>query len=77
VPLTICADGVRRDGVTLFDEVSVAAGSLGTVREKELMYLILNYLDRSKLMGIMDTDLDQAYWPGDYEAFSLNKKSSV
>lgn len=77
VPLTICAEGVRMDGIISFDEVSVAAGSLGTVREKELMYLILNYLDRAKLVGIMDTDLDQAYWPGDYEPFSLDKKSSA
>ena len=76
VPLVICGDGVRRDMVQHFDEVHAAAGSLGTVREKELMYLILNYLDRAKLVGIMDTQQDQAYWPGDYEAFSIRKKPS-
>jgi 2,3-bisphosphoglycerate-independent phosphoglycerate mutase len=76
VPLTICGDGVRRDMVKHFDEVHAAAGSLGSVREKELMYLILNYLDRAKLVGIMDTQRDQAYWPGDYEAFSLGRKPS-
>lgn len=77
VPLTICGDGVRRDMVQHFDEVHAAAGSLGTVRKKELMYLILNYLDRAKLVGIMDTKRDQAYWPGDYEVFSLGKKPSL
>lgn len=76
VPLVICGDGVRRDMVQHFDEVHGAAGSLGTVREKELMYLILNHLDRAKLVGIMDTPRDQAYWPGDYEAFSIRKKTS-
>jgi len=76
VPLVICGDGVRRDMVQHFDEVHCAAGSLGTVRGKELMYLILNHLDRAKLVGIMDTPRDQAYWPGDYEAFSIRKKTS-
>ncbi|WP_027715469.1 alkaline phosphatase family protein [Desulfuromonas sp. TF] len=71
VPLTICGSGVRRDGVNRFDEINAATGALGCVRGKELMYLILNYLDRAKLGGLMDTPVDQAYWPGDYEPFRL------
>ncbi len=72
VPLTLCGEGVRRDAVVKFDEVSVAAGALGTVRNQELMYLILNHLDRIKLMGIMDTDEDQMFWPGRYDKFKVS-----
>jgi 2,3-bisphosphoglycerate-independent phosphoglycerate mutase len=72
VPLTLCGEGVRRDAVVQYDEISVAAGALGTVRNRELMYLILNYLDRIKLMGIMDTDEDQMFWPGRYEKFKVS-----
>ncbi|MDX9746154.1 MAG: alkaline phosphatase family protein [Syntrophales bacterium] len=71
VPLTLCGEGVRRDAVVRFDEISVAAGALGTVRDRELMYLILNHLDRIKLMDIMDTDEDQMFWPGRYEPFKF------
>lgn len=71
VPLMFYGQGVRRDGVSRFNEVDVAAGALGSVRGKELMYLILNHLDRAKLHGIMDTPVDQPYWPGDYEPFRL------
>lgn len=71
VPLLFCGEGVRRDNVAAFDEVSAAAGSLGPVRGKELMYLVLNYLDRIKLSGLMDTPVDQCYWPGESEPFRL------
>ncbi len=71
VPLMFYGQGVRRDGVRRFKEVDVAAGALGRVRGKELMYLILNHLDRAKLQGVMDTPVDQPYWPGNYEPFRL------
>ena len=71
VPLTFLGRGVRKDKVCSFDEVSVSPGALGSVRGKELMYLILNHLERSKLRGIMDTPVDQPHWPGDYEPFRL------
>ncbi len=71
VPLTFCGKGVRRDSVNKFDEISAAGGALGGVRGKELIYLILNNLNRAKLCGLMDTPIDQAYWPGDYEPFRL------
>ncbi len=73
VPLTFHGRGVRRDNVARFDEVSTASGALGVVRGKELMYLILNHLDRSKLHGIMDTPIDQPFWPGNYEPFKIEK----
>ena len=71
VPLTFYGRGVRRDRVSLFNEVDVAGGALGGVRGKELMYLVLNHLDSIKLHGIMDTPVDQPYWPGDYKPFRL------
>lgn len=71
VPLTFIGEGIRRDLVKAFDEVNTASGALGTVRGKELMYLILNHLDRAKLHGVMDTPLDQPFWPGHYEPFSI------
>ncbi|MEN6373275.1 MAG: alkaline phosphatase family protein [Smithella sp.] len=74
VPLVMHGCGVRRDRVESFDEVSAAAGALGMVRGKEMMYLILNYLDRAKLVGTMDTENDQPFWPGNYSWFSLNEE---
>jgi len=71
VPVTVFGRCVRRDKVKNFDEVSVAGGALGSVRGKELMYLILNYLDLAKLQGTMDTPIDQPFWPGPYEPFRL------
>lgn len=71
VPLLFFGEGVRRDDVSRFDEVSAANGALGGVRGNELMYLILNHLERSKLRGLMDTPADQPFWPGDYEPFQL------
>ena len=64
VPLVFCGPGLRRDAVRHYDEVSAAGGVLGVVRGKEFLYLILNHLDRVKLHGLMDTPLDQSYWPG-------------
>lgn len=72
VPMLFIGKGVRRDGVESFDEIAAAGGALGTVRGKELMYLILNYLDRAKLHGVMDTPEDQPYWPGNYKPFNFS-----
>lgn len=71
VPLTFFGKGVRRDAVMHFNEIDVATGAMGDVRGKELMYMILNHLDMSKLHGIMDTPVDQPYWPGEYQPFKL------
>lgn len=71
VPVVFHGRGVRRDKVCRFDEVSATQGALGAVRGRELMYLVLNHLDRSKLAGLMDTPVDQPYWPGHYEPFSI------
>lgn len=71
VPLIFYGPGLRRDRVDHYDEINAAGGALGFVRGKELMYLILNHLDRAKLHGIMDTPVDNPYWPGDYQPFRL------
>lgn len=71
VPLVFCGEGVRRDEVRRFHEIAAATGALGPVRGRELIYLILNALDRAKLAGIMDTPVDQPYWPGHYRPFRL------
>lgn len=73
VPLLIHGTGLRRDSVKRFDEIAVARGALSLVRGRELMYLVLNYLDRAKLQGLMDTPDDQPYWPGDYQPFSADE----
>jgi len=65
VPLTILGKYTRRDGVTGFDEIRCAGGSLGVVRGNELMYLILNFLDRGKLFGLMDSPIDRPYMAAD------------
>ncbi|MFH1674296.1 MAG: alkaline phosphatase family protein [Pseudomonadota bacterium] len=71
VPIVIAGEGVRRDAIERFDEIHCAGGALGLVRGNEFMYLLLNYLDRAKLRGIMDTPDDQAFWPGDSKPFRV------
>ncbi|WDN87326.1 2,3-bisphosphoglycerate-independent phosphoglycerate mutase [Desulfosarcina sp. BuS5] len=74
VPVMFYGTGVRRDNVSEFNEISAAPGVLGNLRGKELIYMILNHLDRSKLHGIMDTPVDQPYWPGVCEPFDNSIK---
>jgi len=71
VPLLMVGKYTWRDQVTRFDEVSCAQGALGQVRGKELMYLILNFLDRGKLMGLRDSPTDQPYFPGKYKPLKI------
>ena len=71
VPLTMVGKYVRRDKVTEFNEITCPRGGLGIVRGKELMYLILNFLDRAKMQGLMDTPVDQPYYPGNYKPLTL------
>jgi 2,3-bisphosphoglycerate-independent phosphoglycerate mutase len=71
VPLLMLGKYTWRDQVTHFDEVSCAQGSLGLVRGKEIMYLILNFLDRGKLVGLRDAPRDQPYFPGKFKPFRI------
>ncbi len=71
VPLVMTGKYVRRDDVTGFDEISCARGGLSLVRGAELMYLVLNFLDRGKLWGLMDSPDDQPFSPGRYTALKV------
>jgi 2,3-bisphosphoglycerate-independent phosphoglycerate mutase len=71
VPITVVGAGVRRDDVGRFDEIRCASGALGFVTGDDFMPLVLNFLDRTKLRGLMDTPKDQPYWPGLRKPFSL------
>jgi 2,3-bisphosphoglycerate-independent phosphoglycerate mutase len=71
VPILFRGRGVRQDHVRAYDEVAAAQGALGHVRGRELMLMILNALDRSKLQGLMDTPYNQPYWPGAYETLKV------
>lgn len=71
VPLTMVGKYVRRDEVGHFNEIACAKGALGLVKGKELMHLILNFLDRAKMHGLMDTPFDQPYYPGNYRPLIL------
>jgi 2,3-bisphosphoglycerate-independent phosphoglycerate mutase len=72
VPLVMTGKYIRRDGVEKFDEVSCACGGLSLVKGKELIYLILNFLDRGKLWGLMDSPDDQPFTPGAYTALKVD-----
>ena len=67
VPLTMVGKYVRRDEVGYFNEIACARGSLSMMRGKELMHMVLNFLDRAKMQGLMDTPVDQPYYPGEYK----------
>jgi 2,3-bisphosphoglycerate-independent phosphoglycerate mutase len=71
VPLMMIGKYVRRDKVGEFNEITCPRGSLGIVRGKELIYLILNFLDKAKMLGLMDTPVDQPYYPGNYRPLTL------
>ncbi len=66
VPITMLGRYVRRDRVNAFNEVDCAQGALGMIKGRELMQLVLNFLDRAKLKGLMDAPWDQPYTPGPY-----------
>lgn len=73
VPVVFWGRGVRRDAVAHFNEVSAAMGSLGCLRGEELMLMILDHLDRSRMEGIRDTPMKANFWPGRYQAFTLEE----
>jgi 2,3-bisphosphoglycerate-independent phosphoglycerate mutase len=74
VPLVFHGPGIRRDPVAHFDEIQAAGGALGFIRGKEIMYLIINHLDRAKLQGTMDMPADRPYWPGQTEPLRVAEK---
>lgn len=71
VPITIVGKKIRRDRVSNFDEINCSMGCLGCLSGRDLMPVILNCLDRAKLKGLMDTPIDQPYWPGIRKPFRI------
>ena len=71
VPLAIAGPKVRRDSVSVFDEVSASPGCLGFLRGKELLLMLLNYADRSSLVGHHMSPEERPYVPRKYKPFQL------
>jgi 2,3-bisphosphoglycerate-independent phosphoglycerate mutase len=71
VPLAIVGPGVRRDHVSAFDEVSAATGCLGFLRGREPLLMLLNYADRSSLLGHHLSPTAKPYVPRKYKSFQL------
>ncbi len=71
VPVALACPNVRLDDVDTFDEMSVARGCLGFLRGKELLLTMLNYADRSCLVGHQLGDRIRPYIPKTYEPFKL------
>ena len=71
VPLMMIGKHVRKDKVGEFHEITCPRGGLGVVRGKELICLILNFLDKAKMRGLMDTPVDQLYYPGNYKPLKI------
>ncbi len=71
VPVALAGPNVRRDDVVSFDEVNAAKGCLGFLRGRELMLTILNYADRSSLLGHHMGETGRPYFPKTYQPFKL------
>ena len=74
VPAAIVGAKVRRDRVSVFDEVSAAAGCLGFLRGRELLLMLLNYADRSSLMGHRVSPEEKLVMPRRYKPFRLAER---
>ncbi len=77
VPIMVTGPGMRRDQVRHFDEIHCAAGALGQVYGADFMPMVLNFLDMAKLKGLMDTAVDQPYWPGHRSPFRLDNEKEA
>lgn len=73
VPVALVGPTIRRDEVDAFNEVSAAVGCLGLLRGRELMLTILNYADRSALVGHRLGNTERPYVPHTYGPFKLTE----
>ncbi len=73
VPLTIVGERVRRDRVERFNEVDCAQGALGLVKGRELMHLILSFMDKAQLQGLMDSPSPRAYAKGPSKPLTIKE----
>ncbi len=76
VPVIMRGETVRRDRVEIYDEISVACGSLGLMRETELLHGVLNGLDKAKLQGIREAADERLFWPGPTSGLALDDEDS-
>jgi len=51
VPIVIKGEGVRKDGITKFDEVSAASGGLGRIRGVDLMPILSDFMGFYTMFG--------------------------
>jgi 2,3-bisphosphoglycerate-independent phosphoglycerate mutase len=73
VPVILVGPNVRRDDVTAYDEVRAAKGCLGFLKGRELMLTILNYANRSSMVGHQLGREKRPYIPTGYKPFSLTE----
>ena len=64
VPVLMRGKNIRRDQVSAYHELAACCGSLGPIRGMEMMYIILNALDRAKMCGIQEVPHKRLFWPG-------------
>ncbi len=76
VPVVMRGETIRRDRIQGYDEISAACGSLGLMRNTELMQGVLNALDRAKLQGIRESVQERMFWPGPAPGLALDGDSS-
>jgi 2,3-bisphosphoglycerate-independent phosphoglycerate mutase len=72
VPVIMRGTTIRRDGVVAYDEIEAACGSLGMMRGRELMRMVLNAMDRARLRGIRNDPAELLWWPGPASALNLD-----
>jgi 2,3-bisphosphoglycerate-independent phosphoglycerate mutase len=63
VPIAMVGAGTLVDGVTAFDELSCASGSLGHLEGRDLMPEALNRIGRIKYMSAKLTPAGGIFWP--------------
>jgi len=63
VPVVLVGGTVRVDGVVRFDEVSCCAGSLGQLRGRDVMPLLLNATNRARFITSRTNSSDRPYRP--------------
>jgi 2,3-bisphosphoglycerate-independent phosphoglycerate mutase len=51
VPICFYGEGIRSDNVTAFNERAVAQGGLGRIQGKDMMQIIVDWLDRAHKFG--------------------------
>ncbi len=73
VPVLIVGGDTRRDGVERFDEVCALQGCLGPLRGSELMLTLLNYADRSNLLGHRLGQREGPSFSKDYQPFRMEE----